>query len=163
MFPNHPSFLPIVNLHSIFHPPLSNPTNNRPFHNVVSHQTSKKTTKPSVNSKPKNLPSNFQFKHFPRYKFQATLFPNRSCHFVFLQNLFYTSFAFLLAVWFRKSGIATIIFYAYILIIERIVYYLIFLQLLEDTTVANFLPASSAWFSLPFYMFKANNLSLFYG
>ena len=78
----------------------------------------------------------------------------------FLQNLFYTSFAFLLAVWFRKSGIATIIFYAYILIIERIVYYLIFLQLLEDTIVANFLPASSAWFSLPFYMFKANNLGM---
>ena len=86
MFPNHPNFLPIVNLHSIFHPPLSNPTNNRPFHNVVSHQTSKKTTKPSLNSKPKNLSSNFQFKHFSRYQFQATLFPNRSCHFVFLQK-----------------------------------------------------------------------------
>jgi ABC-2 type transport system permease protein len=76
------------------------------------------------------------------------------------QTFFYTSFAFMLAIIFKKSGLAMILFFAYILIIERIFYYLIFLQLLGSVELANFLPASAAWFSLPFYMFKANGLGM---
>lgn len=72
----------------------------------------------------------------------------------FVQTLFYSSFAFMLSVLFRKSGLAMIVFFAYTLIIERIIYYLVFLQLLESSAVANYLPASIAWFTLPFYLFK---------
>jgi len=74
----------------------------------------------------------------------------------FLQTFFYASLAFMLAVLFRKSGMAMMIFFAYTLIIERIVYYLVFLQLLESTSFGNYLPASAAWFLVPFYFFKSN-------
>ncbi len=77
-----------------------------------------------------------------------------------LQSFFYTSFAFMLAVLFRKSGMAMMVFFAYILVMERIVYYLVFLQLFENTAVGNYLPASAAWFIVPFYMFKSNAMGM---
>ncbi len=72
----------------------------------------------------------------------------------FVQTLFYSSFAFMLSVVFRKSGLAMIVFFAYTLIIERIIYYLLFLQVFESSVIGNFMPASIAWFTLPFYLFK---------
>ncbi len=78
----------------------------------------------------------------------------------FVQTLFYSSFAFMLAIIVRKSGVTMLLFFSYILIIERIIYYLGFLQLLDNPSIANYLPASVAWFSVPFYLAKANAMGL---
>lgn len=74
----------------------------------------------------------------------------------FVQTFFYGSLSFMFAILFRKGGLAMIFFFSYILIIERIVYYLFFLAFLEDTTIGNYMPASSAWFTLPFYFINSN-------
>lgn len=72
----------------------------------------------------------------------------------FVQNMFYMSFAFLLAILFKRSGLALIIFFAYLLIIERVVRYLVFLNLLDNLYWGSFFPGSAAWDVVPFYMMK---------
>lgn len=72
----------------------------------------------------------------------------------FIQNLFYMSFAFMLAVIFRRSGLAMILFFAYVLIVERIIRYLVFLNLFENLQLGSYFPASAAWDVVPMYMVK---------
>jgi len=72
----------------------------------------------------------------------------------FVQNMFYMSFALMLAVIFKRSGLAMIIFFAYLLIIERIIRYLIFLNILDQLYWASYFPGSAAWDVVPFYIAK---------
>lgn len=72
----------------------------------------------------------------------------------FIQAIFYMSFAFMLAVVFRKSGLTMIVFFSYLLIIERIVRYLIFGRLLDNLYAGSYLPGSAAWDTLPLYLVK---------
>jgi ABC-type transport system involved in multi-copper enzyme maturation permease subunit len=72
----------------------------------------------------------------------------------FVQNMFYMSFALMLAVLFKRSGLAMIIFFAYLLIIERIIRYLVFLNVLDNLYWGSFFPGSAAWDVVPFYMMK---------
>lgn len=72
----------------------------------------------------------------------------------FVQNMFYMSFALMLAVIFRRSGLAMIIFFAYLLIVERIIRYLVFLNVLDNLYWGSFFPGSAAWDVVPFYMAK---------
>ena len=58
----------------------------------------------------------------------------------------------------RKSGLSLILFFSYTLIIERIVYYMLFVNVLESSSIGNYLPASIAWFCQPFYMIESNAL-----
>ena len=73
----------------------------------------------------------------------------------FVQTLFYMSFAFLLAVWLRKSGLAILLFYAYILIGERIFRYLVFQNFLDNLGAGSYFPASAAWDVLPMSIIKS--------
>ncbi len=70
----------------------------------------------------------------------------------FVQNLGYMSLAFMLAVLLRRSGLVMILFFAYILIVERIIRYLIFLQLIENLEAGSYFPASVLWDVVPFFM-----------
>jgi ABC-type transport system involved in multi-copper enzyme maturation permease subunit len=70
----------------------------------------------------------------------------------FVQNMFYMSFSLMLAILFKRSGLALIIFFAYLLIIERIIRYLVFLSLLKKLYWGSFLPGSAAWDVVPIYM-----------
>lgn len=73
----------------------------------------------------------------------------------FVQTVFYMSFAFMLAILFRKSGLAMIIFFAYLAIIERVIRYLIFGELLLNNLKAgSYFPGSAAWDVLPLYLVK---------
>ncbi|BDS14860.1 ABC transporter permease [Aureispira anguillae] len=72
----------------------------------------------------------------------------------FVQNMFYMSFAFMLAVLFNRSGLAMIVFFAYLLIVERIIRYLVFLNLLDQLKWGSYFPGSAAWDVVPFYMAK---------
>lgn len=73
----------------------------------------------------------------------------------FVQTVFYMSFAFMLAIIFRKSGLSMIIFFAYLAIIERVIRYLVFGQLLLDNLKAgSYFPGSAAWDVIPFYLVK---------
>ena len=72
----------------------------------------------------------------------------------FVQNMFYMSFVLMLAILFKRSGLALIIFFAYLLIIERIVRYLVFLNVLDNLYWGSFFPGSAAWDVVPFYMAK---------
>lgn len=72
----------------------------------------------------------------------------------FVQNMFYMSFAFMLAIVFNRSGLAMITFFAYLLIIERIIRYLVFLNLLDKLEWGSYLPGSAAWDVVPLYMAK---------
>lgn len=72
----------------------------------------------------------------------------------FVQNMFYMSFALMLAVVFKRSGLAMIIFFAYLLIIERIIRYLVFLNVLDHLQWGSYFPGSAAWDVVPFYMAK---------
>lgn len=72
----------------------------------------------------------------------------------FVQNMFYMSFAFMLAIAFNRSGLAMLIFFAYLLIIERIIRYLVFLNLLDKLYWGSYFPGSAAWDVIPFYMAK---------
>ena len=78
---------------------------------------------------------------------------NAIWHF-FVQNIFYMSFAFMLAVIFRRSGLAMIIFFAYVLIVERIIRYLVFLNMVDNLGAGSYFPASAAWDVVPMYMVK---------
>lgn len=73
----------------------------------------------------------------------------------FVQTLFYMSFAFLLAVWLRKSGLAILLFYAYILIGERIFRYLVFQNFFDNLGAGSYFPASAAWDVLPMSIIKS--------
>jgi len=70
----------------------------------------------------------------------------------FIQNLGYMSFAFMLAVLLRRSGLVMILFFAYVLIVERIIRYLIFLQLIDNLEIGSYFPASVLWDVVPFFM-----------
>lgn len=72
----------------------------------------------------------------------------------FVQTMFYMSFALMLAILFKRSGLALIVFFAYLLIIERIVRYLVFLNILDNLYWGSFFPGSAAWDVVPFYMTK---------
>lgn len=72
----------------------------------------------------------------------------------FVQNMFYMSFALMLAIVFKRSGLALIVFFAYLLIIERIVRYLVFLNILDNLYWGSYFPGSAAWDVVPFYMAK---------
>ena len=72
----------------------------------------------------------------------------------FVQTIFYMNFAFMLAIIFKKSGLSMIIFFAYVMIIERIIRYLIFLNIFENLRAGSYLPASVAWDVIPMYMVK---------
>lgn len=72
----------------------------------------------------------------------------------FVQNMFYMSFALMLAIIFNRSGLAMIVFFAYLLIIERIIRYLVFLNLLDKLYWGSYFPGSAAWDVVPFYMAK---------
>lgn len=71
-----------------------------------------------------------------------------------LQNTFYMSFAFMLGLLFKRSGLATIIFYAYVMVVERIIRYLVMGELLGELSLGSYFPASTAWDTLPMYMVK---------
>ncbi|MDC0230869.1 hypothetical protein OAK19_02800 [Aureispira] len=72
----------------------------------------------------------------------------------FVQTIFYMSFAFMLAIIFKKSGLTMIIFFAYVMIIERIIRYLVFLNIFENLSAGSYFPASAAWDVVPMYMVK---------
>jgi len=72
----------------------------------------------------------------------------------FVQNMFYMSFAFMLAILLKRSGLAMIMFFAYVLIVERVIRYLVFLNLLENLRLGSYFPASAAWDVVPMYMVK---------
>lgn len=72
----------------------------------------------------------------------------------FIQAMFYMSFAFMLAMIFRKSGLTMIVFFSYLLIIERIIRYLLFGQLMDNLYAGSYLPGSAAWDTLPLYLVK---------
>lgn len=73
----------------------------------------------------------------------------------FVQTIFYMSFAFMLAVLLRKSGLAIIVFYGYILVVERIVRYLVFQNLFDNLSAGSYFPASAAWDVLPMSLVKS--------
>jgi len=72
----------------------------------------------------------------------------------FVQNMFYMSFAFMLAIILKRSGLTMIIFFAYILIVERIIRYLVFNNLIDNLKGGSYFPASAAWDVVPMYMVK---------
>lgn len=67
----------------------------------------------------------------------------------FVQTFFYMSFAFMLSVLVRKSGLAIILFYAYMLMVERIIRYLVFGTLLDNLPLGSYFPASASWDVVP--------------
>lgn len=71
-----------------------------------------------------------------------------------LQSIFYGVSALFLAVVFRRGGLALMVFFAYMLIIERIIRYLIFGNLFDQLAWGSYLPASVAWDAVPFFMVK---------
>lgn len=75
-------------------------------------------------------------------------------HRFFVQTMFYMSFAFMLAVLSMRSGLSMIVFFAYTLIIERIVRYLVFLNILGNLKMGSYFPASAAWDLVPMYWAK---------
>lgn len=72
----------------------------------------------------------------------------------FIQTMFYMGFAFMLAILCRKSGLTMIVFFAYLSIIERVVRYLIFGQLLDNLVAGSYFPGSAAWDVLPLYLVR---------
>jgi ABC-2 type transport system permease protein len=72
----------------------------------------------------------------------------------FLQNMFYMSFAFMLGIILKRSGLTMIIFFAYVLIVERIIRYLVFSNLIDNLKGGSYFPASAAWDVVPFYVAK---------
>lgn len=71
-----------------------------------------------------------------------------------VQTFFYGSFALLLALIFRRGGLALMVFFSYTLIIERIIRYLVFGNLLNNIEAGSYLPANLAWDTVPFFMAK---------
>lgn len=70
----------------------------------------------------------------------------------FIQNLSYASLAFMLAVILRRSGLVMILFFAYVLIVERIIRYLIFAQILQNLKAGSYFPANIFGDTVPFFM-----------
>ena len=73
----------------------------------------------------------------------------------FIQNLSYISVAFMLAVVLRRSGLVMILFFAYVLIVERIVRYLIFGWLLDSLEAGSYFPANIFSDMIPFFMINS--------
>lgn len=71
-----------------------------------------------------------------------------------IQSFFYGSFGLLLALVFRRGGLALMVFFAYTLIIERIIRYLLFGNVLNNLEVGSYLPSNLAWDTVPFFMAK---------
>lgn len=71
-----------------------------------------------------------------------------------IQSFFYGSFALFLALVFQRGGLALMVFFAYTLIIERILRYLLFGNVLGILEVGSFLPSNLAWDTVPFFMAK---------
>ena len=71
-----------------------------------------------------------------------------------VQSFFYGSLAIFLALVFRRGGLALMVFFAYLLIIERIVRYLIFGTLLKHLEWGSYFPANLAWDTVPFFMVR---------
>ncbi len=71
-----------------------------------------------------------------------------------VQAFFYGSFALFLALVFRRGGLALMVFFAYCLIIERIVRYLLFGNFLDNIEAGSYFPANLAWDTVPFFMAK---------
>lgn len=72
----------------------------------------------------------------------------------FVQAVFYMSFAFMLAILFRKSGLTMIVFFAYLAIIERVIRYLVFGQLIGELKWGSYFPGSAAWDVVPLYLVR---------
>ncbi len=72
----------------------------------------------------------------------------------FVQTLFYMSLATFLAILTRKSGLTMLIFFAYLLIVERVIRYLVFGQLLDNLFWGSYWPGNAASDTLPLYVVK---------
>jgi ABC-type transport system involved in multi-copper enzyme maturation permease subunit len=70
----------------------------------------------------------------------------------FVQTLFYMTFALLLAIWTRRSGLTMLIFFAYLMIVERVVRYLVFHNILGSLKTGSYLPGNAASDALPLYV-----------
>lgn len=67
----------------------------------------------------------------------------------FLQSMAYMSFAAILAFLLRRVGLSAIIFFSYIVVVERIVIYTLLINALGMPALSSFLPASSFWSLIP--------------
>lgn len=67
----------------------------------------------------------------------------------FLQSMAYMSLAAMLAFLLRRIGLSAIIFFSYIVVIERIIIYTLLINALDLPRVSSFLPASSFWSLAP--------------
>lgn len=73
----------------------------------------------------------------------------------FVQNLSYISLAFMLAVVLRRSGLVMILFFAYVLIVERIIRYLVFGSMLDSLEAGSYFPANVFSDVIPFFLINS--------
>jgi ABC-2 type transport system permease protein len=67
----------------------------------------------------------------------------------FLQSMAYMSLAAMLAFLLRRVGLSAIIFFSYIVVIERIIIYTLLINAFEAPAVSSYFPASSFWSLIP--------------